>query len=64
VESLNLSGLFIYFMSDSPYVFFNGELHSIAYSDNHEFILCFDVDDERFPGIMLPQKNLDSFWTF
>jgi hypothetical protein len=50
VESLNLSGLFIYFMSDSPYVFFNGGLHSIAYSYNHEFICALMLMMRDFVG--------------
>ena len=42
----------------SPRLFFNGALHSLAYSRNHKFILSFDVNDEIFHAIELPQ-NLD-----
>uniref|UniRef100_A0A2N9EPY9 F-box associated beta-propeller type 3 domain-containing protein n=1 Tax=Fagus sylvatica TaxID=28930 RepID=A0A2N9EPY9_FAGSY len=42
----------------SPCLFFNGALHSLAYSRNHKFILSFDVNDEIFHAIELPQ-NLD-----
>jgi F-box interacting protein len=45
----------------SPCLFFNGALHSIVYSEYREqsFILSFDVNDERFRKIMLPQNYLD-----
>jgi hypothetical protein len=35
---------------------FNGALHSTAWSRSHKFILSFDVNDERFREIMLPQN--------
>ena len=44
---------------DSGFVFFNGALHSIAYSQDHKFIMYFDVNDERFREILLPQNYLD-----
>ena len=43
----------------SPFLFFNGALHSIAYSRDRKFILSFDVNDEIFRLIMLPQNYLD-----
>nr|POF25000.1 f-box protein [Quercus suber] len=39
-------------------IFFNGALHSIAYSRDHRFILSFDVNDERFRKILLPPNYL------
>ena len=46
---------------DSLCLFLNGALHFIEYSDYHKFILSFDVNDERFYEILLPQNNLDGF---
>ena len=43
----------------TPCLFFNGGLHSIAYTPDHKFILSFDVNDESFCEIMLPQNYLD-----
>jgi F-box interacting protein len=50
-----------------PCLFFNGALHSIAYFQDRnfilsfvgKFILSFDVNDEIFRSIMLPQNYLD-----
>jgi F-box interacting protein len=46
---------------ENPCVFVNGALHSIAYTLEKNFILCFDVNDERFREIMLPDDYLDGF---
>ena len=49
-------------MKENLCVFFNGALHSVAYTLNCTFILCFDVNDERFREIMLlPNNYLDGF---
>ncbi|KAK4580969.1 hypothetical protein RGQ29_024573 [Quercus rubra] len=40
-------------------VFFNGALHRIPCSQGHKFIMYFDVNDERFCEILLPQNYLD-----
>ena len=50
-------------MLQSPLLFFNGALHNIAYPrDLHNcFILSFDVNDERFGKIMLPQNYYVGF---
>uniref|UniRef100_A0A2N9FFS0 F-box associated beta-propeller type 3 domain-containing protein n=1 Tax=Fagus sylvatica TaxID=28930 RepID=A0A2N9FFS0_FAGSY len=42
-----------------PSLFFNGALHSIAWSRSRKSILSFDVNDERFREIMLPQNYED-----
>ncbi|XP_075637740.1 F-box/kelch-repeat protein At3g23880-like [Castanea sativa] len=47
------------FIESSLCLFFNGALHSIAYSQNHNFILSFDVNDERFRKILLPPNYLN-----
>jgi F-box interacting protein len=47
------------YISPSPSLFFNGALHSIAWSRSRKFILSFDVNDERFREIMLPQNYED-----
>uniref|UniRef100_A0A2N9FFA3 F-box associated beta-propeller type 1 domain-containing protein n=1 Tax=Fagus sylvatica TaxID=28930 RepID=A0A2N9FFA3_FAGSY len=44
---------------ESPCLLFNGALHTIAYSRDHKFILSFDVNDEIFQPIMLPQNYTD-----
>ena len=44
---------------ESPCLFFNGALHTIACSRDHKFILSFDVNDEIFQPIMLPQNYTD-----
>ncbi|XP_030924583.1 F-box protein At3g07870-like [Quercus lobata] len=41
------------------FVFFNGALHCIARSQGHKFIMYFDVNDERFREILLPQNYFD-----
>ena len=46
-------------IDESPCVFFNGALHSIAYIGNYKFILSFDVNDETFREIMLPNDYLN-----
>jgi F-box interacting protein len=56
----SLSG-YIHNPQHKPCIFFNGALHSIAYINNHNFILCFDVNDERFREIMLPDNYLDGY---
>ena len=51
------------YIEDSRCLFFNGALHSIACSQDHKFILSFDVNDERFREILQPQNYLDGyFW--
>ncbi|GMY19233.1 F-box/kelch-repeat protein At3g06240-like isoform X1 [Fagus crenata] len=40
-------------------LFFNGALHSIVFTGEQKFILSFDVNDERFREIMLPQNYVD-----
>ncbi|KAL4606998.1 hypothetical protein ACB092_09G143700 [Castanea dentata] len=40
-------------------IFYNGALHSIACCRDYNFILSFDVDDERFREILLPPNYLD-----
>ena len=47
----------IFKINEKPCLFFNGALHSLAYSQSHYFILSFDVNDERFRNIMLPPLN-------
>ena len=42
-------------------VYFLMELCTLAYINNHNFILCFDVNDERFREIMLPDNYLDGY---
>ena len=57
VESSTGSGLngSISGIDDSPCVFLNGALHSIACTTvRHNFILSFDLNDEKFREIMLP----------
>ena len=46
----------IHRISELPCLFFNGALHTIACSRDHKFILSFDVNDEIFQPIMLPQN--------
>ena len=50
-----------YVYHTSPFIFFNGALHSIASTNNGRFILSFEVNDERFRKIMLPQDSLDGY---
>jgi F-box interacting protein len=40
-------------------VFCNGALHSMSFTHQHNYILAFDVDDESFRAIMLPQNCFD-----
>nr|XP_023915986.1 F-box/kelch-repeat protein At3g23880-like [Quercus suber] len=47
------------YLNESSLLFFNGALHSIACSEGYKFILSFDVNDERFREILLPQNYLD-----
>ena len=56
VDSLSKS---VHNIDATPCLFFNGGLHSIAYTPDHKFILSFDVNDESFCEIMLPQNYLD-----
>jgi F-box interacting protein len=47
-------------------LFFNGALHYIAYNGRHKFILSFDLNDEIFREITLPQnppQNLHGTYT-
>ena len=65
IQSLNepgLNGCFSYRFS-STCLFFHGALHSIAESADLKFILAFDVNDEIFREIMLPQNYLDGVAT-
>uniref|UniRef100_A0A2N9GVE0 F-box associated beta-propeller type 1 domain-containing protein n=1 Tax=Fagus sylvatica TaxID=28930 RepID=A0A2N9GVE0_FAGSY len=48
-------------MLQSPFLFFNGALHNLAYYGDQCFILSFDVNDERFWKIMLPQNYYVGF---
>ena len=48
-------------LSISDCFFFNGALHNVVNSVKHAFILSFDVNDETFCKIMLPQHYLDEF---
>ena len=50
--------LFGYIVS-SPYLFLHGALHSIEKTPHLDFILAFDVNDEIFREIMLPQNYFD-----
>ena len=43
----------------SPGLFFNGALHSTVFSGDYKFILSFEVNDETFRPIMLPQNFFD-----
>uniref|UniRef100_A0A2N9EPZ4 F-box associated beta-propeller type 3 domain-containing protein n=1 Tax=Fagus sylvatica TaxID=28930 RepID=A0A2N9EPZ4_FAGSY len=64
VESLNGSGsigCIDYIDASSPSLFFNGALHSVAYVKEHKFILAFDVDDEKFREIRLPEEYKGGF---
>jgi F-box interacting protein len=45
---------------EDPFLFFNGALHSLAYTtEGDKFILSFDFNDERFREIILPSDYLD-----
>ncbi|XP_050245406.1 F-box/kelch-repeat protein At3g23880-like [Quercus robur] len=48
-----------------PFLFFNGALYSMAYTrgknNTNNFILSFDVNDEIFREIRLPENYLDRF---
>uniref|UniRef100_A0A7N2M1L9 F-box domain-containing protein n=1 Tax=Quercus lobata TaxID=97700 RepID=A0A7N2M1L9_QUELO len=59
VESLR--GSPIVDIRGKPFVFVNGALHSLIYTKDHKFILCFDLNEERFREIMLPQNYFDEF---
>nr|POE59742.1 f-box protein cpr30 [Quercus suber] len=50
-----------YVYHTSSCIFFNGALHFIACTNNGPFILSFEVNDERFHKIMLPQDFLDGY---
>ncbi|KAK9987173.1 hypothetical protein SO802_032124 [Lithocarpus litseifolius] len=43
-------------IDESPCLFFNGALHFIGFSLHHKFILSFDLHDESFREIILPQN--------
>ncbi|KAL4607522.1 hypothetical protein ACB092_09G180800, partial [Castanea dentata] len=50
---------------DPGFVFFNGALHCIARSQHrNKFIMYFDVNDERFREILLPQNYLDGIFPY
>ena len=53
---------FIRDISQSPSLFFNGALHFLAQSGLFRFIMSFDVDEERFHKIMLPQNCFEGFF--
>jgi F-box interacting protein len=57
-ESLTRS---VHSLRERPFLFFNGALHSFACIRDNNFILCFDVNDERFREIMIPRNYLDGF---
>ncbi|KAL4607534.1 hypothetical protein ACB092_09G181900 [Castanea dentata] len=61
MESLSGSGLnaSIVDIQEKPFIFVNGALHSMIHTRGHNFILCFDVNDETFQAIMLPENYLD-----
>ena len=45
---------------EEPFLFFNGALHSLAYTtEGNKFILSFNFNDERFREITLPGDYLD-----
>uniref|UniRef100_A0A2N9GB61 F-box domain-containing protein n=1 Tax=Fagus sylvatica TaxID=28930 RepID=A0A2N9GB61_FAGSY len=45
--------------ASTDFIFFNGALHCIANTTRGDsFILCFDVNDERFREILLPANRL------
>ena len=50
------------FIDIAPCLFFNGALHSIVFSGHYKFILSFDVNDETFRLIMLPQNYRDGIF--
>ena len=61
LDSLNESSIIDTHLS--PCLFFSGAMHSIAtYEGNYKFILSFNVDDERFHGLMLPQNYLYNYF--
>ncbi|XP_023893439.1 F-box protein CPR1-like [Quercus suber] len=45
---------------ERTYLFFNGALHSLASTQGHNFILSFDVNEETFRKIMLPQDYINN----
>ncbi|KAK7829746.1 hypothetical protein CFP56_028901 [Quercus suber] len=53
----------IYEIQHEPFLFCNGALHSMAYTrrknNTNNFILSFDINDEIFREIRLPENNLD-----
>ncbi|XP_075636914.1 F-box protein At3g07870-like [Castanea sativa] len=53
VESIRWPIRYLY---DRHCTLFNGALHTIACAADYKFILSFDVNDERFHEIMLPQN--------
>ena len=55
VESIRWPIRYLY---DRHCTFFNGALHTRARAADYKFILSFDVNDERFHEIMLPQHYL------
>ncbi|KAL4607526.1 hypothetical protein ACB092_09G181200 [Castanea dentata] len=59
VESLSPSGGSVTSIVGQSFLFFNGSLHSIAFIQGYKFILSFDVNDEKFREIILPQNYLD-----
>ncbi|XP_050245375.1 F-box/kelch-repeat protein At3g06240-like isoform X4 [Quercus robur] len=45
----------------NPCLFFNGALHAIAYTKEHNYILRFDVNDETFQTIILPEEDYNLY---
>lgn len=43
----------------NPCLFFNGALHALAFTEDHRYSLCFDVNDETFQKIILPEHDFD-----
>ena len=60
VESLS-GPIFLFNNLGKRCIFVNGALHFIAYGQGYDFILSFDVDDERFREIKLPQNYSSGF---
>ncbi|XP_050251456.1 F-box/kelch-repeat protein At3g06240-like isoform X5 [Quercus robur] len=38
-----------------PCLFFNGALHALVFNEDHSYSLCFDVNDETFQKITIPE---------
>ena len=44
-----------------PCLFFNGALHALAFTKDHSYSLCFDVNDETFQMIILPEHDCNFY---